>query len=545
MVRHSERSPTPSPKTSTHSTSICPGKALSTRSCRIPMTAKVQVSGRWERQPLHGDTNLMFENVTTNRLIPTGTQSRTGIEATTTTISLPPTSGRMIPSLGKGSDTKNRDSSGPQRPGDQLWHPSQPVRFLGLLTMHGWHINNMAPAHRAIALSFFNGIGTAFIALENLCGRPALAMAWEIDPDCLEVTKTRFPYMVHRGDFIQDSPMSVAEIPILEPGSAQVVKKMRQIGDIPRLRAEVNQEVEVMVEERSEYTQHSGFTGGNHTYELCTNWKATDPLRFQFSLNCYDHVGTHHWRPPLWFWLCWSPTPWTWLATQAGWGPLSSHQNANFCRFEQTVCLPETQETVCRPALATYAWRTTTRERAWTSSRTIRSTRWLAVSDSGSSQSTIATSTQWNHIPIGLLCSRPIGQDSTMWGPEEEFPQPDHLRDSDPYSSQHWHIHWCDQELGTTTAGPRGVVSRLRQCVPSVPSEDQCYSYTILFTDAGPTLWRHGALAFGATSSVWVFNRAADCLMYLARKLHIANVFHYVDDYAGIECSDFRSSAPW
>ena len=74
------------------------------------------------------------------------------------------------------------------------------------------HINNMAPAHRVIALSFFDGIGTAVIALENLCGRPALAMAWEIDPDCLEVTKTRFPYMVHRGGFIQDSPMSEAEI---------------------------------------------------------------------------------------------------------------------------------------------------------------------------------------------------------------------------------------------------------------------------------------------------------------------------------------------
>ena len=121
-------------------------------SSRIPMTAKASVrrastSLRKVRKATTGDTNLMFANVTTNRLIPTGTQSRTGIEATATTISLPPTRGRMTPTLGKGSDTKNRDSSGPQRPGNQLWHPSQPVRFLGLLTMHGCITSTTWPQH--------------------------------------------------------------------------------------------------------------------------------------------------------------------------------------------------------------------------------------------------------------------------------------------------------------------------------------------------------------------------------------------------------------
>ena len=78
----------------------------------------------------------------------------------------------------------------------------------------GWisRLHNMTPTHRVIVLSFFDGVGTAFIALENLCGPPALAMAWEIDPGCIEVTQTRFPYIVHRGDINQDSPAAVSEM---------------------------------------------------------------------------------------------------------------------------------------------------------------------------------------------------------------------------------------------------------------------------------------------------------------------------------------------
>ena len=40
-------------------------------------------------------------------------------------------------------------------------------------------------------------------------------------------------------------------------------------------------------------------------------------------------------------------------------------------------------------------------------------------------------------------------------------------------------------------------------------------AFTILITLQGPTLWRHHCLSFGATGSVWGFNRAADslCLM--------------------------------
>lgn len=75
------------------------------------------------------------------------------------------------------------------------------------------------------------------------------------------------------------------------------------------------------------------------------------------------------------------------------------------------------------------------------------------------------------------------------------------------------------------------------------PLRDQRYAYTILATPSCPTLWRHGALAFGATSSVWSFNRAADCLMYVARKLLMAGVYHYVDDFAAVESTRLSRSS--
>eukprot|EP00438_Fugacium_kawagutii_P019768 Skav203658 [mRNA] locus=scaffold2755:65268:66686:- [translate_table: standard] len=47
--------------------------------------------------------------------------------------------------------------------------------------------------------------------------------------------------------------------------------------------------------------------------------------------------------------------------------------------------------------------------------------------------------------------------------------------------------------------------------------------------------WRHRALSFGATGSVWGFNRVADSLVALSRKLLLTCSLHYVDDFGGIE----------
>eukprot|EP00435_Cladocopium_sp_Y103_P038353 s2136_g10.t1 len=61
-----------------------------------------------------------------------------------------------------------------------------------------------------ILLSFCDGIGCARLALEWLVGPPTLAIAWETDPECVQVTAARFPDMQHRGCFIQDDYREVA-----------------------------------------------------------------------------------------------------------------------------------------------------------------------------------------------------------------------------------------------------------------------------------------------------------------------------------------------
>ena len=68
-----------------------------------------------------------------------------------------------------------------------------------------------------------------------------------------------------------------------------------------------------------------------------------------------------------------------------------------------------------------------------------------------------------------------------------------------------------------------------------VQNPDDCFC--VLMTPRGPLVLRHHALMFGATSSVWNFNRAADSLVFLSRRLLACTVGHYVDDFIGIEAS--------
>ena len=66
-------------------------------------------------------------------------------------------------------------------------------------------------------------------------------------------------------------------------------------------------------------------------------------------------------------------------------------------------------------------------------------------------------------------------------------------------------------------------------------------TFTLLFTPAGPTWWRHKALVFGSTGSVWSFNRAADAMNWAAQQLLLVASLHYVDDFGGVDpqsCSD-------
>ena len=68
-------------------------------------------------------------------------------------------------------------------------------------------------------------------------------------------------------------------------------------------------------------------------------------------------------------------------------------------------------------------------------------------------------------------------------------------------------------------------------------------TWVILFTPTGATLWRHNALLFGATGSVWAYGRTADLIMWLARSILLTPCIHYVDDFAAVEDSDLAESS--
>ena len=66
---------------------------------------------------------------------------------------------------------------------------------------------------------------------------------------------------------------------------------------------------------------------------------------------------------------------------------------------------------------------------------------------------------------------------------------------------------------------------------------------TFLPTAAGMTFWYHLAMNFGATASVWNFNRGGDALQQLPRGLLLLPTGHYVDDFNGLEFAELGQSA--
>ena len=76
-----------------------------------------------------------------------------------------------------------------------------------------------------------------------------------------------------------------------------------------------------------------------------------------------------------------------------------------------------------------------------------------------------------------------------------------------------------------------------------LPISVDSYSYTILHTPAGPTLWRHAAAPFGAAASVWAFNRFADSMVSVSRRLLGIAVGHFVDDFTCIDPADLSDSS--
>ena len=70
-----------------------------------------------------------------------------------------------------------------------------------------------------------------------------------------------------------------------------------------------------------------------------------------------------------------------------------------------------------------------------------------------------------------------------------------------------------------------------------LPLKEPSEAWMIHFAKTGPTLWRHNALLFGATASVWAYGRTADLLCWIARCFLMVGAVHFVDDFAALEAS--------
>ena len=68
-----------------------------------------------------------------------------------------------------------------------------------------------------------------------------------------------------------------------------------------------------------------------------------------------------------------------------------------------------------------------------------------------------------------------------------------------------------------------------------LPTAEPELSYMLLITEEGVSVWQHVVLVFGATSSVWGYNRFGDALVTIGRLTLATLCFHYVDDYGGVE----------
>ena len=97
--------------------------------------------------------------------------------------------------------------------------------------------------------------------------------------------------------------------------------------------------------------------------------------------------------------------------------------------------------------------------------------------------------------------------------------------------------YWA-QRCGSSLTWAHDLDAAYRQ----IPVKNPQMAFVALVTPMGPTLWRHNALCFGATASVWSFNRLADALTYLGRCLLASPVMHFVDDFGSCEPEQLAKS---
>ena len=93
--------------------------------------------------------------------------------------------------------------------------------------------------------------------------------------------------------------------------------------------------------------------------------------------------------------------------------------------------------------------------------------------------------------------------------------------------------------IGSFKVFGHDLLNAYRQWPVRVPA--QCG--TFLGTRHGVSFWYHLAMNFGATASVWNFNRGADALQQLLRGLLLLATGHYVDDFNGLDDAILGESA--
>jgi len=101
------------------------------------------------------------------------------------------------------------------------------------------------------------------------------------------------------------------------------------------------------------------------------------------------------------------------------------------------------------------------------------------------------------------------------------------------HSIQHFiaSAQFCHKAGFTSIAWGHDLNAAYRQ----LAVRDPTLCHVVMSLPQGHTLWRHNALSFGSTAAVWSFNRLADMLVFLARKLLLCPAYHYVDDFSSIE----------
>ncbi len=100
-------------------------------------------------------------------------------------------------------------------------------------------------------------------------------------------------------------------------------------------------------------------------------------------------------------------------------------------------------------------------------------------------------------------------------------------------------LWWLSQQLGEVDIWAHDLDSAYRQLGVRQPQ----YAYVVLQSPSGPMIFRHTAMCFGSTASVWGFNRFADAMLFVFHHVFLATTLHFVDDFGGIEPTGTSHSA--